>query len=56
MPIEHLKVAYRATSTDVRRRTQASTHVPFDRKNGTMSVYYSTVLHVALCSLMRSSS
>jgi hypothetical protein len=56
MPMEHLKVAYRTISTVVRRRTQASTDVPFDREDGTMSAYYSTVWYVAFRSLMRLSS
>lgn len=54
--MEHPKVAYRTISTVVRRRTQASTDVPFDRKNGTMSAYYSAAWYVALHSLMRLSS
>ena len=51
-----LKVAYRAISTVVRRRTQASTDVPFDREDGTMSACYSAVWYVAFRGLMRSSS
>ena len=41
--MDHLKAAYRAISTVVRRRTQASTHVPFDRKDGTMSALCNAV-------------
>jgi hypothetical protein len=54
--MEHLKVAYRAISTVVRRRIQASADVPFDRENGTMSAYYNPAWYVALRSLMRLSS
>ena len=54
--MEHLKVAYTKTSTGVRRRTQASTDVPFDREDGTMSACYSAVWFVAFRSLMRLSS